>query len=74
MEEVTPQRRACPDDGTCHHGCESSCWRVSTCLPLTASGWDDWPADVKAANPPDGRARIEDALIGSAAFAHQVEP
>jgi hypothetical protein len=55
-------RRDCPDGGACHHDCGTSCWRVATCLPLSASGWKDWPAKVRAANPPT--LRIENLLIG----------
>ena len=40
----------CPDEGYCHHDCETRCWRVGTCVPLSASGWDDWPTDVKDAH------------------------
>jgi putative component of membrane protein insertase Oxa1/YidC/SpoIIIJ protein YidD len=54
-------RRSCPDDAACHHDCTLSCWRVATCAPLTASGWDDWPDEVKAANPPV--LRFENLLI-----------
>jgi hypothetical protein len=52
----------CPDSGWCHHECTTSCWRVGTCLPLGISGWDDWPDDVKAANPPV--ERFENVLLG----------
>lgn len=46
----------CPDDGTCHHLCESSCYRVFCCGPLSGVfPGDEWPADVVAANPDTGR-------------------
>lgn len=54
----------CPDGGHCHHECTDSCWRVHTCVPLTASGWDDWPPEVRAANPPV--LRSENVLIAPA--------
>lgn len=54
----------CPDGGACHHDCADSCWRVQTCAPLSASGWDDWPEEVRAANPPV--ARIENVLLAGA--------
>jgi hypothetical protein len=60
-------RRRCPDDGACHHACEETCWRVSACGPLSGVyPGDDWPAEVVAANPPDGTVRVEDVLIGAA--------
>ena len=52
---------ACPDGGACHHDCAESCWRVSTCLPLSGSGWDDWPEPIKVMNPPV--ERLENLLI-----------
>ena len=37
----------CPDDGTCHHSCIGSCFRVITCGPLSDVFPDDyWPDDV----------------------------
>lgn len=44
-----PERR-CPDDGTCHHGCDaSSCYRVRSCGPLSGVyERDEWPLDVRA--------------------------
>jgi hypothetical protein len=42
----------CPDGGACHHDCGASCWRVTTCAPLSGVFPDDeWPADVVAVNP-----------------------
>lgn len=46
---------ACPDGGRCWHYCPLvggkgiPCWRVSTCVPLTAHG-ADWTAAEKAAH------------------------
>lgn len=59
---MSAERRQCPDGGACHHECEQSCWRVATCAPLSASGWEDWPEEIKAANPPVDR--IENLIIG----------
>src|SRR5271169_2258178 len=42
--EVT---KTCPDGGTCHHSCGEMCWRVRTCAPLSDSGWEDWPQEIK---------------------------
>lgn len=45
-------REACPDGGTCHHGCKKTCWRVDNCSPLSGVFPDDeWPADVYPAAP-----------------------
>lgn len=30
----------CADGGKCHHGCEDTCKRRATCMPLTGSGLD----------------------------------
>jgi hypothetical protein len=38
----------CPDGGTCHHDCKARCWRVTACAPLSITGWEDWPPEVKA--------------------------
>lgn len=53
----------CPDGGTCHHGCEEKCWRVRTCGPLSASGWEDWPEEIKEQHA-GAESRIEDLLTG----------
>lgn len=59
--------RRCPDGGACHHACARTCWRVSTCGPLSGVFPDDtWPPDVVAANPPDDVFRIEDVLVSAA--------
>lgn len=48
---MSDERRKCPDDGTCHHGCLVGCWRVQTCCPLSGVFPDDeWPPGVLAAN------------------------
>lgn len=53
---------ACPDGGTCHHGCNLSrpkpaCWRVRYAGPLSGVfPGDRWPADVAAANEQEGSA------------------
>jgi hypothetical protein len=44
--------KTCPDNGVCHHSCGEMCWRVQTCAPLSDTGWDDWPQEVKDANTP----------------------
>ncbi len=47
--------RACPDGGTCHHSCASSCWRVTGAVPLSGVYEnDEWPAEVVEANPRPG--------------------
>lgn len=44
-----PIDHRCPDAGTCHHGCpDQACFRVLYCSPLSDTGWDEWPEDVKA--------------------------
>ena len=49
----------CPDNGKCHHECELRCWRVQSCLPLTISGWEDWPESIKRQHiPTDWRAEV----------------
>lgn len=43
-------RRACPDEGTCHHGCEVGrpCFRVLCCGPLSGVyPRDEWPQDLR---------------------------
>ena len=58
--------RGCPDGAKCHHLCGQTCWRVVTCGPLSGAFPDNmWPANVIAANPPDGVRRIEDVLVAS---------
>lgn len=61
-------KRECPDEGGCHHDCgEGSCFRVVHGCPLSISGWDDWPAEVKAVNRPEGlRPSIESAMCEEA--------
>jgi (2Fe-2S) ferredoxin len=45
------EKRKCPDGGTCHHECESSCLRVCICTPLTGVFPEDvWPEVVKEEN------------------------
>lgn len=43
---------ACPDGGTCHHGCTAPyCWRVENAGPLSGVYPDDeWPTSVRAAS------------------------
>lgn len=49
-----PDRRQCPDGGTCHHSCTEACWRVGTCEPLSAAGWGDtWPSHVRREHLPE---------------------
>lgn len=37
----------CPDEGTCHHGCETKCWRVTNAEPLSDVYPDDeWPEHI----------------------------
>lgn len=40
----------CPDDGTCHHRCDTpACFRVQYCGPLSGVYFDNrWPAAVLA--------------------------
>lgn len=40
----------CPDDGTCHHRCDTpACFRVQYCGPLSGVYFDNqWPATVLA--------------------------
>lgn len=51
------EERRRPDGGRCWHNCgeDCSCWRVNNAAPLSAAKYpgDDWPDDVKAANPPE---------------------
>lgn len=47
--EAEPSR-ACPDGGTCHHGCGKVCFRVRFCGPLSGvSPGDVWPEAVRQA-------------------------
>lgn len=42
----------CPDQGTCHHGCRESCWRVANCGPLSGVfPNNEWPSDLKGGTP-----------------------
>lgn len=57
----------CPDGARCHHQCNLTCWRVRTCLPLSASGWEQWPREIVIQHAtPDGLVRVEDVLIDDA--------
>lgn len=53
-ENYAPQalRRACPDDGVCHHACAAAeCFRVRACGPLSnVFPGDRWPDHVLAAH------------------------
>jgi hypothetical protein len=45
LNEYNPA--ACPDGGTCHHGCIAVCFRVRHASPLSGVFPDDtWPAEV----------------------------
>lgn len=41
-------RLICPDGGVCHHECETVCYRVQACGPLSAARYpnDAWPAGI----------------------------
>jgi len=40
----------CPDGGTCHHGCFSSCFRVEFCAPLSGVfPRNRWPRRLRRA-------------------------
>jgi hypothetical protein len=45
---IVSRHDACPDGGSCHHGCEAgNCFRVGFCGPLTGVfEGDQWPPDV----------------------------
>lgn len=49
------EKKSCPDDGTCHHGCAASCFRVQTCGPLSGVFPNNiWPAEIVEANRSEG--------------------
>lgn len=54
----TSRHDLCPDGGTCHHGCQSSCLRVRIAGPLSGvfSGdrWPDEIFDAHAVTPDEG--------------------
>lgn len=40
-------REGCPDGGTCHHMCQTSCWRVSNAGPLSGVfPTNQWPMNI----------------------------
>jgi hypothetical protein len=42
--DETVMSRRCPDDGTCHHECVDTCFRVQCCVPLSGVyPNDEWP-------------------------------
>lgn len=62
-EEIKPQNSTgmepdgvrmwnCPDEGTCHHFCKTSCFRVNYCSPLSIAKFpnDEWPEGIKEAH------------------------
>jgi hypothetical protein len=57
--------RSCPDGGACHHDCGStSCWRVTTCEPLSGVfPGDTWPKAVQDAHAAPA-ATIESIIVG----------
>lgn len=57
--------RSCPDGGACHHDCgTASCWRVTTCEPLSGIFPDDtWPPAVRAAHAAPNTT-IESIIVG----------
>lgn len=43
--------KRCPDGGRCHHTCDTACFRVQCCAPLSNVYPNDrWPDDVKLAH------------------------
>ena len=41
-------RCKCPDNGTCHHDCMATCFRVECCSPLTGVyPNNEWPPSVE---------------------------
>lgn len=58
---TTTPKLNCPDDGTCHHGCTTKCFRVEGCAPLSGVfPGDVWPLHVKY-SPKPGPASIAPA-------------
>ena len=49
MAEISSKPVRCPDNGTCHHGCESgNCFRVGFCGPLSGVfPHNQWPEDLR---------------------------
>ncbi|MBO9428125.1 hypothetical protein [Sulfitobacter sp. R18_1] len=48
MAEIKSKDDACPDGGTCHHGCaEGNCFRVGFCGPLSnVFPNNTWPSEM----------------------------
>lgn len=45
--QVAVERQFCPDGGTCHHTCVTTCYRTTACEPLLGVFPNDrWPAEV----------------------------
>lgn len=49
MATIETQHNACPDGGSCHHGCaEGNCFRVGFCGPLSGVYPSDlWPEGLR---------------------------
>jgi len=44
------ERKKCPDGGKCHHNCDSACFRVLSCGPLSGVyEGDTWPTEIVGA-------------------------
>ncbi|MCK4784798.1 MAG: hypothetical protein KAV87_13685, partial [Desulfobacteraceae bacterium] len=44
-------KKQCPDGAVCNHDCESRCFRVDNCEPLSGVYPDDkWPSEMSAAD------------------------
>lgn len=78
-ESTASVRGACPDDGTCHHGCPAGCFRVTFAGPLSGVyPGDRWPADVRDTYaykpPPKGHPSATRSAESIYQAASQVEP
>ena len=61
----------CADGGKCHHRCTDTCWRRTSCAPLSGSGLRyDWSAPALRAHDGLAADRFDVPVAGWSAPAH----
>lgn len=67
---MSTDKKKCPDDGACHHGCARLCFRVQFCGPLSGVYPDDrWPEEIKT----EYSQRIVEGLDGNPYYCEHPE-